>query len=156
MSRLLSFVAATSVLLAGCAPVMKLTPREGSLILLPRDSTASITGHFQREERHEYSMLQGLRPEGFPSPMDVLARAAGDRPVRNATVQSSLDWPRFAAKLAAGIGSWVLLHHLSPHTQPYGPLAYVFVLFAVPDAQQYRVEGDFAEWPHNLTPVPLP
>ena len=144
MSRYLSVVIVLVVMLSGCAPTMRLSPREETLILLSQNSTASISGHFQKEERHTYWFHQAFSSE-LPTPIDTLARAAGNRPIRNVKITSSPDWLHFTLKIAGGLGAWALLTTASPATQPYGPLGYFLVLFAVPDVMQFQVEGDFAE-----------
>ncbi len=141
MSRPFLCLLALSVLMTGCATTMKLSPREEPLVLLPQNSTASITSHFQHEERHTYWLHQAFSGD-LPSPMDTLARAAGTQPVRNATISSSPDWLHFALKLAGGIGAWALVSAASPSTRPYGVWAYFAVIFAVPDAIRFHVEGD--------------
>lgn len=146
MIRKLFFVAALGAVLNGCAATMSLSPKDEAVILLPRNSTASITGHFERSETHTYWMHQAFNRDA-PTPMDVLARAAANRPVRNVTVTSSPDWLRLTLKIAGGLGAWAMLS-ASPTTQPLGPLAYLFVILAVPDTAHYHVQGDYAEWPN--------
>lgn len=143
MSRPLLSVLALSVFMAGCATTMKLSPREEPLILLPQNSTASITSHFRQEERHTYWFHQAFSGN-LPTPMDTLARAAGNQPVRNATISSSPDWLLFHLKFAAALGAWALVSVASPAAQPYGPWAYLAVFFALPDAIHIQVEGDRA------------
>lgn len=144
MFRYLSVAIVLIVMVTGCAPMMRLSPREEMLILLPENSTASISGHFQKEERHTYWFHQAFNNE-LPTPIDTLAHAADNRPIRNVKIASSPDWLRLSLKIAGGIGAWALLTSASPATQPYGPLAYFLVLFAVPDVMHFQVEGDFAE-----------
>ncbi|GEM_PF-4692497 len=148
MSRFLSVIVALTLLLTGCAPMMKLSPREETLILLPQNSTASITGHFQKEERHTYWLLQGFSGT-LPSPTDILARAAGSRPVRNASISATPDWLLFALKFIGAIGAGTALA-ATPGVQPVAPWAYMLIIFGVPEATHYRVEGDFADGPSDL------
>jgi hypothetical protein len=74
--------------------------------------------------------------------MDTLARAAGNQPVRNATLSSSPDWLNLTLKFTGALGAWALLTAASPTTRPYGVLAYFAVIFALPDAMRFHVEGD--------------
>ncbi|MNK74521.1 hypothetical protein D3C87_940390 [compost metagenome] len=149
MSRVLSIALASLVFSSGCAATMKLSPRDEALFLLPQNSTASITAHFEHSETHVYRLHQAYSGD-FPSPIDAVARAAGNRPVRNVEIASSPDWLRLSLKLVGGLGAWALLHSASPSTQPLGPLAYLLVMFAVPEAAHYRVQGEFVEGPHAL------
>ncbi|MNL11994.1 hypothetical protein D3C87_1328530 [compost metagenome] len=142
MARRLSRVLALTLLLTACAPTMRLSPKEDSLILLPENSQAKVTGHFKAEERRTYWLHQALSPEQ-PSPVDLLARTAGNRPIRNVTIASSPDWFRYSLKVAGGLGAWILLAVASPATQPLGPVAYFVALFGIPDVIQVQVEGDF-------------
>ncbi len=162
---LVAAVLGASLFLSGCSMKYRMSPKDDTVILLPDNASASVTGHFLQSEGLVHwppSYYWGENPMLWGS--DVLGRTAPNRAVKNVKVgvdmngflaylKSIVSWggglgfffvtgiqPQFGGfdfvKLATGFVGWGIVQ---------GALT-----FLLPDFYSVSVEGDYVESPSDL------
>lgn len=149
MSKFLCTMLASLLLTTGCAPSLRLSPKEHAVILLPDSSQTPTEGHFKYSEEAFVWLPQALAGD-YPVANDVLANAAPNRAVKNVRGKTELNWGWFLLTYGGTLAASILFVAAAP--QPYKsygtllPFAFLFM----PQGYRTEVEGDFAERPVGL------
>ena len=152
MPKMLPLMLASLLLTTGCAPSLRLSPKEHAVILLPDSSQTPTEGHFKYSEEAFVWLPQAMAGD-YPVVNDVLANAAPDRAVKNVRGKTELNWGWFLLTYGGTLAASVLVVSAAPQPyKSYGALLPLTFLF-LPQAYRIEVEGDFAEIPARFKSV---
>lgn len=143
--KLLLIVA--TLMTTACAPMLRMSPNQDTVILLPESSKAVTTEHFRRRESQNMWLFAG--PSVVPT--DYLAQIAPNQAVRNVRFKQEIDYGRYFLTLALATAAGVATALYAPDDlKPYGLLVYFGIGFLTPQQINTDIEGDIAEPPADL------